>query len=40
MTNNDVDQLYDWPTVIQLIQIYGGCADAWGCVDVWGCTDI
>ena len=24
MTNNDADQLYDWPTVIQLIQMYGG----------------
>ena len=24
MTNNDADQLYNWPTVIQLIQMYVG----------------
>ena len=30
MTNNDGDQLYDWPTVIQLIQMYGGHMEVWG----------
>ena len=46
MTNNDADQLYDWPTVIQLIQMYGGIQNmggiqtyggmqTWG-MDIWG----
>ena len=50
MTNNDADQLYYRPTVIQVILMYGGHTDIWqmhgryidilGCVDVWGCIDV
>ena len=24
MTNNNADQLYDWPTFIHVIEMYGG----------------
>ena len=36
VTNNDADQLYDMPTVIQLIKIDRGCTDIWGCMDLGG----
>ena len=36
MTNNDADQLYDRPTVIQLIQMDRGSTDTWGCFDLGG----
>ena len=43
MTNNDADQLYDRPTVIQLYRQMGG-VQTWGVwtwkgTDVWGHMD-
>ena len=35
MTDNDADQLYDWPTVIQFIQIYEGL-QTYGGVQMYG----
>ena len=36
MTNSDADQLYDRPTVMQLIQTDRRCADLWGYMDLGG----
>ena len=34
VTNNGADQLYDWPTAIQLIHMYGGIQTHGGHTDV------
>ena len=40
MTNNDADELYDRPTVTQLIQIDRRCTDVRVHMDVWAQTDV